>query len=88
MLRKKLTYFFQSSKYATGNEVDLKLHFWIWKLLLTNFKSKVDLLPLLPLYPKLTLEIFIGDMFNTIADVSSIIFDLRLHFFANAKVFE
>ena len=48
----------------------------------------MELFPLLLLYPTLTPEIFIADMFHTIADVSSIIFDLFLQFFANTKVFE
>ena len=55
---------------------------------LTNFKTKVELLPILPWYPRLTLEIFIADVFHTIAKASSIIFDLRRQFFAEVKIFE
>ena len=31
---------------------------------------------------------FIADVFHTIAETSSIIFDLRWEFFADAKIFE
>ena len=34
------------------------------------------------------LAIFIANVFHTIAEVSSIIFDLRRQFFADAKIFE
>ena len=63
LLGKKLTYFSQSSKYATGNKIGLRLHFWIQKLPLSNFKTKVELPPILPSYPRLTLRIFIANVF-------------------------
>ena len=56
-----------------------KLHFWIRKLPLTNFRTKVELptwSAILPSYPRLRPTIFIADVFHTIADASSIIFDL------------
>ena len=31
---------------------------------------------------------FIANLFHTIVEVSSIIFDLHLHFFADTKIFE
>ena len=36
----------------------------------------------------LTSIIFIADVFHTIAEASSIIFDLRRQFFADAKIFK
>ena len=55
---------------------------------LTNFKTKVELPPILPWYARLTLEIFIADVFHTIAKASSIIFDLRRQKIADVKIFE
>ena len=43
---------------------------------------------ILPSYPRLRSAIFIAHVFHTIADASSIIFDLRRQFFADAKNFE
>ena len=68
-----------------------KLHFWIRKLPLTNFRTKVELpiwSAILPSYPRLRSTIFIADVFHTIADTTSIIFDLCRQFFADAKIFE
>ena len=47
---------------------------------------KVQLKPILPLYPRLTSGIFIANMFHTIAEVSSIIFNLI--FVASKNYFE
>ena len=89
--KKKLNYFSQSSTLATGNEVGLRLNFWIWKLPLTNLKTMVELptwSAILPLHPRLRLAIFIADVFHTAANASSVIFNLCQQFFANAKIFE
>ena len=43
---------------------------------------------ILPSYPRLTSAIFITKVFYTIAKASSIIFDLHLQIFAEAKIFE
>ena len=51
-----------------------------------QFNTKVELPPILPSYPRLKLEIFIADMFHTVAGASSIIFDLRRQFFAKYYV--
>ena len=50
--------------------------------------TKVELPPFLPSYPRLMLGIFITNIFHTIAEVTSIIFDLCRQFFADAKIFE
>ena len=81
LLGKKRPYFSQSLKLATGNEETRKLP-------LTNFKTKVELPPILSSYSRLTSGIFIADVFHTTTDASSIIFDLRRQFFTNAKIFE
>ena len=46
---------------------------------------KVELLPILLLYPRLTSGIFIANVFHAIAAASSIIFNLCWQFFADAK---
>ena len=85
LLGKYLTYFSQRLKETTGNEVGLRLHFWITKLSLTNFKMKVELPLILLSYPRLTLRIFTAHMFHTIAGASSIIFYLCWQFFCRRK---
>ena len=58
------------------------------KLPLVNFKVKVELLTwsaIFPWYPRLILTIFIADLFHTIAEASSIVFDLRRQFFGNLR---
>ena len=54
----------------------------------TSLKTYVELPPNLQLYPRLTLGIFIADLFHTIAKASSIIISLHGQFFANTKSFE
>ena len=87
LLRKKCTYFSQSLKQATENEDGLRLHFSIQKRLLTNFKTKTELPPILSSYSSLSSGIF-TDVYHAIVDASSIIFNLRRQFFTNAKIFE
>ena len=41
---------------------------------------KMELLPILPSYPRLTLGIFIADVFHTVAKASLIIFEFFLFF--------
>ena len=43
---------------------------------------------ILPLHPRLTPTIFISNMFHTIAEASSIFFNLHQQFFADTKIFE
>ena len=68
---KKAIYFSQSSKCATGTKVDLKLHFWIQKHLLPNFKTKVELLPILSSYSRLISRIFIANVLHVIAEAKN-----------------
>ena len=49
---------------------------------------KGELLPILLLYPRLTLRIFIANMFHTIAEAGLVIFDLCWQFFGEANIFE
>ena len=89
--RKKAYLLLSNLKQTTRNEVRLRLHFWIPKIVPTNFKTKVELprwSTILPSYPRLTSAIFITKVFYTIAKASSIIFDLHLQIFAEAKIFE
>ena len=51
-------------------------------------KTKVELPPILPSYPRLTSRIFIANMFHTIAEASSVIFALCQQFFTDTKSFE
>ena len=44
--------------------------------------------PILLMYLKLMSRIFIADVFHTIAEVSSVFFDLLRQFFADTKTFE
>ena len=50
--------------------------------------TKVELPPILSSYSRLTSGIFIPGMSHTIAEASSIIFDLRRQIFTDAKIFE
>ena len=44
-----------------------------------------DVSAIVPWYPRLILTIFIADLFHTIAEASSIVFDLRPQFFGNLR---
>ena len=50
--------------------------------------KKVELQHILSSYSRLTSGIFIPGLFQTIAEASSIIFDLRRQIFTDAKIFE
>ena len=67
--------FLHQQAIANWNKVGLRIHFWIQKLLLTNFKVKAELLvwsTILPSWPSLMLAIFVANVFHIIVETSLI----------------
>ena len=78
---------FLKFKISNQNEVALRLNFLKHKILLTNFKDS-GIAAHFAIISQVNVRNFIDNVFHTIAEMSSVIFNLHCQFFANTKSFK